>query len=92
MPVPLMVLGALERGGGIRLEVEKRKKADKATLHSFVKRTTHAKTERYMTDENPAYNGIADENTTHETVNHHEEGWVRGDVHTNGIENFWSLL
>jgi hypothetical protein len=27
----------------------------------------------------------------HETVNHMEEH-VRGEVHTNGIENFWSLL
>jgi hypothetical protein len=27
----------------------------------------------------------------HDTVNHVEE-YVRGEVHTNGIENFWSLL
>ena len=27
----------------------------------------------------------------HETVNHMNE-YVRGEVHTNGIENFWSLL
>jgi transposase-like protein len=27
----------------------------------------------------------------HETVNHMQE-YVRGEVHTNGIENFWSLL
>jgi hypothetical protein len=27
----------------------------------------------------------------HETVDHLNE-YVRGDVHTNGIENFWSLL
>jgi transposase-like protein len=27
----------------------------------------------------------------HETVNHVDE-YVRGEVHTNGIENFWSLL
>jgi len=27
----------------------------------------------------------------HEFVNHAEE-YVRGNVHTNGIENFWSLL
>ena len=28
---------------------------------------------------------------THEFVNH-AEAYVRGNVHTNGIENFWSLL
>jgi len=27
----------------------------------------------------------------HETVNHVEE-YVRGDIHTNGLENFWALL
>src|SRR5580658_5199344 len=27
----------------------------------------------------------------HETVSHSEE-YVRGEVHTNGIKNFWSLL
>ncbi len=27
----------------------------------------------------------------HETVNHMDE-YVRGQVHTQGIENFWSLL
>lgn len=28
----------------------------------------------------------------HETVNHLMQEYVRGEVHTNGIENFWSLL
>lgn len=36
--------------------------------------------------------GIADENTTHETVHHKVEEWVRGDVHTNTVEGVWSLL
>ena len=36
--------------------------------------------------------GIADHDTRHETVNHSADEWVRGDVHTNYIENIWSLL
>lgn len=28
----------------------------------------------------------------HETVNHAEKEYVRGDVHTNTIESFWSAL
>ena len=28
----------------------------------------------------------------HEVVNHDADEYVRGNVHTNGIENFWSLL
>jgi hypothetical protein len=39
-----------------------------------------------------AYKGAADSDTEHEMVNHREEEWVRGDVHTNSVENVWSLL
>jgi hypothetical protein len=87
-----MVLGAVERGGAIRLRVEQRKKANRQMLHAFIRETTHPQTERLMTDENPAYLGIADEDTTHETVNHKAEEWVRGDVHTNSVEGVWSLF
>jgi transposase-like protein len=87
-----MVLGAIQRGGEVRLKVERRKKADKKTLHRFVLETTAGETKRYVTDENPGYNGIADGNTTHETVNHRAEEWVRGDVHTNTVEGVWSLF
>jgi len=88
-----MVLGALERGGEIRLRVEtKRKKPSKKTLHKFIADATEPTTKRIMTDECPGYLGIADEDTTHETVNHAAEEWVRGDVHTNGIEGAWSLF
>ncbi len=37
------------------------------------------------------YNGLKAAEYVHETVNHMEE-YVRGNVHTQGIENFWSLL
>jgi hypothetical protein len=38
-----------------------------------------------------AYNSLKAQKFVHETVNHLNE-YVRGDVHTNGIENFWALL
>lgn len=44
------------------------------------------------TDDWPSYQGIADKNTRHEVVNHSLEEWKRGDIHTNSIENIWSLL
>jgi len=43
------------------------------------------------TDGYPAYDRLAAQDYIHETVNHVEE-YVRGQVHTQGIENFWSLL
>ena len=43
------------------------------------------------TDQAMAYNDLTAKRFIHETVNHMEE-YVRGNVHTQGIENFWSLL
>jgi len=37
------------------------------------------------------YKGLAEKQFVHETVSHINE-YVRGSVHTQGIENFWSLL
>lgn len=43
-----------------------------------------------MTDSLNSYSSLEEE-YAHEFVNHAEE-YVNGNVHTNGIENFWSLL
>ena len=43
-----------------------------------------------FTDQFPAYNGLQSD-FVHKFVNHAVE-YVNGSVHTNGIENFWSLL
>ena len=42
------------------------------------------------TDQLLSYDGLADE-YTHNVINH-AECYARGHVHTNGMENFWSLL
>lgn len=85
-----IAIGAVQRGGKIRLQVIDH--ATKATLHKFIADNTAPDTEAIYTDQLPAYIGIADEDTRHESVNHSKEEWVRGDVHTNGIESVWSLL
>jgi hypothetical protein len=43
-----------------------------------------------MTDELPSYNELAPD-YVHKVINH-AECYVKGNVHTNGLENFWSLL
>jgi hypothetical protein len=43
------------------------------------------------TDGSPAYDLLAAKQYIHETVTHIDE-YVRGEVHTQGIENFWALL
>ena len=85
-----IVLGAKMRGGDVRLVHEKR--ADRAMLHAFIRAQVSPQAECIMTDEFPAYQGIADADTRHETVNHSGGEYVRGECHTNGVENVWSLF
>jgi transposase-like protein len=85
-----MVLAAIQRGGGVRLKVEDRR--DRETLHAFIKGEVSPDAERICTDEWEAYQGIEDENTKHETVNHGKDEYVRGDVHTNSAEGVFSLF
>ena len=84
------IAGAIQRGGRIR--VERIPNVRRHTLHDFIRRTVKDEAEAIYTDDLKSYLGIADHSTLHETVNHSQEQWVVGDVHTNGIEGVWSLF
>jgi len=84
------VAGAVQRGGQVRLE--KIPNIRKKTLHAFIAKHVRDETEAIYTDELRSYIGVEDHNTRHETVTHHEDEWVFGDVHTNSVEGMWSLL
>ena len=86
----VIVAGAIQRGGNLR--VERIPDVKKATLHSFINRAVKDEAEAIYTDELKSYLGVEDHNTRHETVNHSQEIWVVGDVHTNSIEGVWSLF
>ena len=45
-----------------------------------------------MTDEHGAYMTLTKQGWKHDIVAHSKDEWVRGKVHTQGIENFWSLF
>ena len=86
----VVAAGAVQRNGEVRLEkVDSR---DRETLHEFIHKHTAPDTEAIYTDDWPAYKSIADHDTRHETVCHSNDEWVRGDVHTNTIENVFSLF
>lgn len=85
-----IVIGAIERGGQVRAQVIE--SVDRKTLHRFIHSTTAADAEAIYTDDMSSYHGIANGDTRHETVKHSAEEWVRKGVHTNTIENVWSLL
>lgn len=85
-----MVMGAVQRDGSVRLRVGS--VPNRATLHGFLNEVVADEAEAIFTDSWKPYNGIGDEDTRHETVNHFREEWVRGQVHTQTIENVWSLF
>jgi transposase-like protein len=88
-----MVVGAIQRGGPVRMRAEKRaKNPTQKLMREFIAETTEPDTENVYTDEHPVYFGTQDHDTKHESVNHRAKEYVRGDVHTNSIENAWSLF
>jgi len=81
-----MVLGILERGGKVRTKVVGSRK--KHALQSEVRKHVEAGSNVYS-DALKSYEGMNE--YCHQFVDHAVE-YVRGNVHTNGLENFWSLL
>ena len=82
-----MVVGVLERDGKVRLSIEADRTAE--ALQGFV-RANVVEGSTVATDALGSYVGL-DGDYTHEVVDHAIE-YVNGTLHTNGIENFWSLL
>lgn len=82
------VMGLLDRHSGeVRTMVVGGTK--RRHLHSEVSKHVEAGSTVY-TDALRSYNELSEE-YIHNVINHAVE-YVRGNVHTNGIENFWSLL
>lgn len=81
------VLGMIERGGNVRAEVVP--DLGHETVHAVIKRGVKPGASLY-TDKWRAYIGL-DEYYAHRTVDH-AVAYVDGQVHTNFMENFWSLL
>src|SRR6266699_3796870 len=83
----LIVMGILERGGRIRTQIIADRQ--KETLQPIVKKNVQAGAALY-TDEMGGYKGLYDE-YQHQIIDHAFQ-YVNGRIHTNGLENFWSLL
>jgi hypothetical protein len=85
----MKVLTVVERGGKARsVKVDSLRAAD-LRPHLITKASRKS---RLVTDEAGYYKGIGEEFASHETVNHSQEEWVRGDVHSNTVENYFSVF
>jgi len=83
------IIGMVQRKGEVRAYVAADVKSD--TLNGLVKEHVLPKSVVF-TDEFLGYNGIAARGYQHRRINHSQNIYVAGDVHTNTIEGFWSLL
>ncbi len=83
-----VVFGIKERGGRVRSIVVPDAKA--RTLRPILYKNV-APNARLITDQAATYRQIKGQPFRHEMINHEIE-YVRGDVHTQGIEGYWSLL
>jgi transposase-like protein len=81
------VMGFLERGGKVRTMVVPNRR--KHALQGEVKKHVEAGAALY-TDALQSYSGL-DAHYAHEVIDHAVK-YVDGRIHTNGLENFWSLL
>jgi transposase-like protein len=84
------VIGAIARKGNVVCQVIEN--TDTPTLDRFVRRTVADKVSLVATDEHSGYRLLRDGGFPHQVVRHGSGEYVRGNVHTNNIENFWSLL
>jgi transposase-like protein len=83
------VFGMVERGGRVRAfavgDTQHR------TLLPKLRDSIHHDATLY-TDKSSLYTHASEFFLHHSSVDHHLEEWVRGNVHTNNIECFWSVL
>jgi transposase-like protein len=83
------VIALVERGGNVRSFHPNI--ADGNTVNKIV-RDNIARESRLHTDESRLYLGVGQEFAAHEAVKHSHGEYVRGDVHTNTVEGYFSIF
>lgn len=84
-----IVIGAVERRGTVVARVLR--EANMRTMGHFVRQAISEKVSLVATDEHSGYVGLSPD-YPHESVSHGRGEYVRGLVHTQTIDSFWSLL
>lgn len=82
------VVGVRERGGKVRMRVVAN--VTQKTLGSVVREYIQTDAEMVIADQLSGYDALAAEFTM-ERINHARE-YVRGNIHTNGIESIWAIV
>lgn len=83
------IVSLVERGGKVRsFHIEH---SDKSTVQQIASRNIANEAILY-TDESRIYGGMSEHVAKHDTVNHYRGEYVRGSVHTNTVENVFSVF
>src|SRR5581483_7669135 len=85
------VLALVERGGNVRSFPIWQGAVTGNNLKAAIREHVDP-TSQLFTDELQAYKGLSREFASHEFVTHSEREYVRGDVHVNTAEGFFSIL
>jgi len=83
------VIGAISRKGNVVCQIIEN--TDAITLNAFVRKAVSEIVDLVATDEHSGYRFLK-EYFPHESVSHSQGEYVRGEVHTNNLESFWSLF
>ncbi len=83
------VVGAVQRNGKVIASVVPDVK--RHSLAPFIARNVSSKATLY-TDEFPSYDTMTRFGYNHKRIEHHDKVYVNGNIHTNSIEGFWSLV
>jgi transposase-like protein len=83
------VVALVERGGKVRTFHPEKANGENVTA---IVSDNIAREARFMTDESRLYITIGKEFASHETTLHSRGEYVRGDVHTNTVEGYFSIF
>lgn len=85
------VVGLVERRGKVVALSVNKSQLSAADLQGLVRKRVKLSGSLLITDDYKGYNGMS-HIVQHQTINHQKAFVSEGDIHTNTIEGFWSLL
>lgn len=86
----MTVIGAISRKGNVVCQLVEG--ADTKTLDKFIQMTIDRRVTLIAHDDAGHYRRLHEKGFAHGAVAHMRGEYVRGEIHTNSIESFWSLL
>lgn len=86
-----MVVGMVERGGNVITKVPKDNKYNGKEVRNLMLENIDFENSEVYSDDYRVYSKVSNY-LPHESVNHSAKEYVNGNIHTNTIEGFWSLV